>query len=355
MKRSIRAAARRAFAAAALLLTAAALLACASPAAAAAGKTVVKLATLAPKESSWHVILEQMGQEWRRVSGGAVELKIYAGTLGDESDIMRRIRIGQLDAGAVTAMGLSTVDNAALAFSIPMAIESDAELDFVRARLTPRLEKAMNDKGYIVLNWGDAGWVQFFTKEPVRTPADLRKFKIFAWASGNPLDDLWKENGYQAVSLAATDILPSLQTGMVTALPTTPLAMLANQWFPFARNMTALRWAPLTGATVISASSWEKIPAELRPALLEISRQTGLRMRDDIRRMEGEAISAMAKRGVKVVELSPDERRSWLTMALDVYPQLRGRLVDAATFDEVLRLRDEFRAGASAKTAPGKP
>lgn len=332
---------------------AAALLAGFAPAAR-AERIVVKLATLAPKESSWDLILEDMGKAWRQASGGTVELKIYAGTLGDESDIMRRIRIGQLDAGAVTSMGLSAVNNAALAMSIPMAMESNEELDYVRARITPWLEKGLNEKGYVVLNWGDAGWVRFFTKGPVRTPDDLRKFKIFVWASGNPLDDLWKDNGFQAVPLAATDILPSLQTGMVTALPTTPLALLANQWFPFAKNMTDLRWAPLTGATVISASSWNKIPADLRPKLLDIARDTGVRLHDDIRRMELEAIDAMVKRGVKVISLTPAERRAWLDLAVEVYPRLRGRLVDAATFDEVLRLRDEFRAGQTSASPPGK-
>jgi TRAP-type C4-dicarboxylate transport system substrate-binding protein len=268
------------------LLLPLALMAAAGPAH--AGKTIVKLATLAPRGSAWYDILADMGAAWKEASGGQVQLKIYAGTLGDEADIMRRIRVGQIHAAAVTMAGLATVDEAAMAYAIPMGLETNGEVDYVRDHLSPKLEERLRERGFQVLNWGEAGWVNFFTKEPVHTPDDLKKLKVFVWSTGDPFDHLWKQQGYDAVPLSATDILPALQTGMISALPTTPIAALSNQWFPFTKYMTAIHWAPLPGATVISLDVWNKIPEDIRPRLMEIARETGDKMRQEIRRAEPE-------------------------------------------------------------------
>lgn len=321
--------------------------------AAMAGPVVVKLATVAPAGSIWHQYLQEVDADWRRLSSDQVRLKIYAGTLGDEDDIVRRMRIGQIDAATMSTTGLGSVDEAARALYIPMAFASHEELDHVRGHMAPRMEEALRDKGFVVLNWGDAGWVHFFTKSPVQRPADLRKERLFVWAAGEPTvqERLWKQLGFQPVALSVVDIIPALQTGMVTAYQAPPIAALANQWFPFTGWMTDLRWGPLTGATVISARTWSTIPPELRPALMHSARAAGERLRERVRRQEQEAIEAMTKRGLEVVEVPPDAYREWEMHARSVYPEIRGGIVPAAHFDEALRLRDEYRAASAAHTS----
>ncbi len=311
-----------------------------------AGTVVIKLATVAPAGSTWHEYLQKIDAQWRQASAGQIRLKIYAGTFGDEEDIVRRIRIGQIDAATITTAGLSAIDGAAKALSIPLEFASYEELDYVQAHIAASLEEALRKKGIIVLNWGDAGWVRFFTKSPVQRPDDLKKEKLFVWSAGGATEQeqLWKKLGFNPVPLSVVDIIPALQTGMITAYQAPPIAALASQWFAFSGSMTDLRWAPLTGATVISARTWSKIPPKLRPELARIAQKEGQRLRDSVRRLEQDAIAAMVKRGVQVVDVSPEAYREWERLTQSVYSEIRGKIVPARYFDEVLRLRDEYRA-----------
>lgn len=310
---------------------------------------VIKLGTVAPAGSTWHQYLQELDAAWNRASDGRVRLKIYAGTLGDEDDIVRRMRIGQIDAATVSTAGLSTIDKSGQALAIPLALKSYEELDYVHERLAPDMEAVLREKGIVVLNWGEAGWVHFFTKEAVSHPDELRKEKLFVWDTGgaSPIERLWKERGFRPVPLSTVDIIPALQTGMVTAFQAPPIAALASQWFPFTDSMTDLRWLPLLGATVITAEAWSRIPADLRPELRRIAAEEGDELRMEVRRLERDAIAAMQKRGLRIVEVPPEVRREWVEVVRPMYPDIRGELIPARFFDEVLRLRDEFRAQRS--------
>jgi TRAP-type C4-dicarboxylate transport system substrate-binding protein len=307
--------------------------------------TVVKMATLVPEGSSWYRVLQEMGEEWRKASGGAVTLRIYpGGVAGDEDAMIRKMRVGQIQAAAITGLGLAYLEKSFYALHIPMMYASDEEFDFVRDRYAPVLERKLEEKGFVVLNWGDAGWVHFFSKHPVTTPAEAKALKFFIWDSDTTLIQLYKETGFHPVPLATSDLLPGLQTGMVTGFGSTPLVSLAFQWFGLAPHMADLRYAPLTGATVIDKRAWQKIPEDLRPKLLEASRRAGLRLRAEIRRLNEEALGVMVKNGLKVHKVPPEVQAQWRKMVEDVYPVVRGKIMPAEAFDAVKGYRDEYRA-----------
>jgi len=327
-----------------------ALLAVTLAAPAQAAQTVVKMATLAPEGSSWYRVLQEMGEEWRKASGGAVVLRIYpGGVAGDEDAMIRKMRVGQIQAAAITGIGLAYLDRSFYALHIPMMYASDEEFDYVRDRYAPVLEKHMAEKGFVVLNWGDAGWVHFFSKMPVVTPAEAKALKLFMWSGDTTLVQLYKETGFHPVPLSTADLLPSLQTGMVNGFSSTPLASLAFQWFGLAPNMADLRYAPLTGATVIEKKAWEKIPAELRPKLLEASRAAGKKLRVEIRRLNQEALAVMVKNGLKVHDVPPEVQAQWRKMVEDIHPRVRGNIMPAEAFDAVKGYRDEYRAAQSTR------
>ena len=331
---------------AAVLLLAVAL---AAPGAARSAPMVVKMATLAPEGSSWYRVLQEMGEEWRKASGGTVTLRIYpGGVAGDEDAVIRKMRVGQIQAAAITGIGLAYLEPSFYALHIPMMYESDEEFDFVRDRYAPVLERKLEEKGFVVLNWGDAGWVRFFSKTPVVTPAEAKELKLFQWSGDTNLVQLYKETGFHPVPLSTNDLLPSLQTGMVNGFSSTPLAALAFQWFGLAPHMADLRYAPLTGATVIERRAWEKIPPGLRPKLLEASRRAGLRLRTEIRRLNQEALGVMVKNGLKVNKVPPEVQAQWRKMVENVYPQVRGKIMPAEAFDTVRMYRDEYRAAQRA-------
>ncbi|MGE5189366.1 MAG: TRAP transporter substrate-binding protein DctP [Gemmatimonadota bacterium] len=313
---------------------------------AAAGRPmVVKMATLAPEGSAWYRILEQMGDDWKKASGGAVALRIYpGGVVGGEDAMIRKMRVGQLQAAAVTGIGLATIDRSFYALHVPMMFASDEEFDFVRERVAPMLERRLEEKGFVVLNWGDAGWVRFFAQKPFTRPAEVKAMKLYVGAEDATLVQLYKETGFRPVSLSVVDILPGLQTGLIDAFDTTPLAALAFQWFALAPYMADLNFAPLTGATIIDRRAWEKIPAELRPKILEASRAGGKRLRGEIRKLNEEAVTVMVRNGLKISRVPPEARAEWRKLIEDIYPRIRGPIVPADAFDAVRASRDAFRA-----------
>jgi TRAP-type C4-dicarboxylate transport system substrate-binding protein len=310
-------------------------------------QTVIKMGTLAPDGSPWHQALQSMGERWRKISAGQVKLVIYpGGVLGDEPDMVNKMRIGQIQAAGLSGAGLSGIEPGVMALQIPMMFDSYEELDYVRERVAPRLEKMVEARGYVVLNWGDVGWVHFFTTRPATRLGDMRKMKLLTLAGDNDTLELWKANGFRAVPLAATDILTGLQTGLVEAVPNTPLFALLDQSFGIARNMIDVKWAPLIGATVITRRMWDSLPAAQRSDMMKAAREAGVSLRDGIRKMGDEAIVTMQKRRLQVIHADAAALAEWRREAEGVYPKLRGGQVPAELFDEVRKLRDEYRATA---------
>ena len=304
----------------------------------------INLGTVAPEGSPWHEVLQRTGQEWEQVSQGSVTLRIYpGGVLGDEHEMLRKVRIGQLHAVALSGTGLSHAEPAVSCLQIPLLIESYEELDFLRERLSPKLEAMLERKGFVVLNWGDVGWVHFFTKSPARTPDDIRKMKLFTSAGDPETEALYKEFGFRPVPLAVTDMLPALQTGLLDAIDVPPLFALLEQSFGLAKNMTPIKWAPLIGATIVSKQTWERIPQPLRSQLLRIAR-TDDKLRGQIRKLNDDAIVEMEKRGLNIIPVDEETKALWKSEAEAAYPKLRGRLVPAELFDETIRLHHEFQA-----------
>ena len=314
-----------------------------------ANEIVLKLGTVAPEGSVWHDGLLRVRQEWREISGGEVELRIYpGGVLGGEEETIRKMQRGGLDAAALSGAGLPALHPSVNCLNVPMLLESYEELDYVRDRVAPELERRLERAGFVVLTWSDAGWVHFFTRKPARTPRDLRRMKIWISPGDPETEKLFKEFGFQVVPLPATDLLTSLQTGLVEVIDVPPLYAMLDRTYQIARHMIDVRWAPLLGATVVRKASWERVPEAYRGKLAAAVRQAGVDIRSEIRRLGADAVETMKQRGLEVVSLDAAERAEWREKAESAYPQIRGNLAPADLFDEVVRLRDEFRKGAAA-------
>jgi TRAP-type C4-dicarboxylate transport system substrate-binding protein len=305
----------------------------------------IKVGTLAPEGTPWYDVIQEVGAKWKQASGGKITLTIFPGGVqGDEADMIRKMRIGQMQMGAFTSVGLETITKEMSALWIPLLFQNYDELDYVRGKLDARLEKALGDKGFVVLNWGDAGWVKYFAKKPIPTLKALQDLKLFTWAGSSESEEMYKSAGFKVVPLAPTDILTALQTNMIEAFPAPATAALANQWFGLAKNMMDIKFAPVVGATIITRAAWEKIDPSLRPTLLKLAQDTGAKYTPQIRKLETDAIDAMVKRGLQIQRLTPQAEQEWQQMAEKFYPKIRGTIVPADLFDEVRRLVQEYRA-----------
>jgi len=310
-------------------------------------QTRVKLATLLPRGGSHYQILAAMGQQWRTLSGGNVALTIYPdGTQGGEEDTVRLMRVGSIQAATLSVSGLSEIDPSVGALQkIPMIYHSLDELEYVRNKMEPELERRLEQKGFVVLFWADAGWVRVFSRNAALRPDDFKKIKVFVGVSDQEEIGMVKGLGFQAVPLAWTDVLTSLQTGLVDSVPTAPFLALAGQYDLVARHMLELNWVPLVGATVITKKAWEKIPADQRDKLLKASADAGKQMQARSRIESDEAVTAMKKRGLQVHPVSQQLENEWRQFSEAIYPKIRGSMVPAEMFDEVRRLVGEYRAG----------
>lgn len=306
----------------------------------------IKLATLAPKGSKWLESIERMKRRWSEVSKGSVDLKIYAGGVaGEEGDMVTKMRVGQLQAATITNIGLGNIDRATVALQIPMMFRSYEELDYVRDRLGPKIAADLEAKGFVVLEWGDAGWVHFFATKEAVSPKQMKGLKMYVWTGDPHAEAAWRMGGFDVVPTSTNDVLQGLQTGRLEAFATVPLYALASQWFGLAQHMTAVKWAPLSGATVVTKKAWDEIDPALQAKLKAIAVEESRASRAEIRSLGDKAIQAMKDRGLKVHVPDAATVEAWRETAKSAYPAIRGKVVPEDYFAEVEKLLAAYRSG----------
>lgn len=312
---------------------------------------VIKLATLAPVGSPWHNLLKEAAQGWKAASGGKVELKIFAGgTMGNEGDMVKKLRINQVQAAALSTIGLHEITPEPQGLDIPLLVDKRDEYDYLVKAMAPKLEKYLEAKGYVVLAWSEIGFTRFFSTQARPTLDELRKGKLFSWEGDDASTRAWKAGRFTPVVLASTDMVPSLQTGMIDTVLYPPTLVLALQIHNKAKYMMNLPWSTLTGATIVKKEAWDKIPAELRPQLQEIFRVKSRQIVDEARKMEDDALNKMKTQGLQVVEVT--DAPEWRKMLEATYGEIRGKVVPAEIFDEVHRVVKDYRSGKRGATPP---
>ena len=312
-----------------------------------ASAQTIKLASVVPENSIWDKNIKQMGAEWSQATGGRVTLTVYAGgTQGDESTVLRKMRLDALQAASFTGGGLGGIDPAFNVFNVPFFFESYDELNAVTDALTPVLAKRIEAKGYVFINWGHGGWTQVFTKNPVKTVADLKKAKLWTSAGNDRMVQWFKANGFEPRAMARTDIMTGLTTGMVDAVPTTPLAALLFQWYKQTPNMLDIGLAPVVGATVVTKKAWNAVPAADKLKLLASAAGVQKRLQDEVPKQETAAIAEMKRRGLVVTEASGPE---WRKEADSLAATMRGEMVPKDIFDLALKARDAYRKQHASK------
>jgi TRAP-type C4-dicarboxylate transport system substrate-binding protein len=329
----------------ALLSVLAGLLAGALPAA-----QTLKIATVVPEGSVWDKALRRMGAEWKDATGGRCGLTLYpSGVAGDESEIFKKIKIGQIQGAFVSASGLGSFDPAFNLFGIPMYLRSDQELAAVVAEAGPFFEQRLAERGYVLVHWGFAGWLRIFSTRPVRSFEDFKGLKFFVWGQGNQLAEWFEARGFRSVILPSTEVATGLQTGLVESLPATPLTALSFQWFRSAPYMFDHRFAPLVGGTVVSAKAWEKLSVADRAQLFAAGKRAAATLFQDVPGQEDEALAEMKKRGLSLTRSSAEDLGKWEELSSYLEGRFRADSVPAEAFAVVgpvlARLRGQGEGG----------
>ncbi len=302
----------------------------------------IKIGTIAPATSVFVKAIGEMGDACGKRTGGRVSFVVFAGNVGSEETILRDIRQSRkLHAAQLSAISLAHLDDAFNVFGIPMFYQSYEEADAVLAALSPQLEKRLEAKGLKPLIWAYVGWIHVFSKEPVRTVADLKKLKLFTSTGDDRMLKWYRENGFTPVELDPTAMLGALSTGMVQAVPSPPLYAQLLTWYRSAPNMMDIGFAPLIGATVISLETWNRIAPEDQQILREEAQRVSDRLRRDVPRLDQEAVVEMKKSGLTVTAADPAE---WRNAGETLGAAMRDRLVPGEIYDLARRERDLVRA-----------
>lgn len=315
-----------------------------------AQSSAIKLATVVPDGSIWDKSLKQMGTDWKAATGDRVSLTVFSGgSQGDEPTVLRKMRLNALQGASLTVVGLASIDWSFNVFNIPFFFQSYDELNAVIEKLTPLLKQRVEAKGFVLVHWGHGGWLQVFSKQPVQSVADLKRAKLYTSAGDDTMTQWYKANGFQPRAMAMTDVLTGLTTGMIDALPTTPIASMSFQWFKQTPYMLDLGISPIVGATVLSKKTWDAISAADRAKMSEISLKVEKQLQVDVPKQDGLATLVMQNQGLKITKGSGPE---WQQLADNLAQTMRGKMVPHDVFDLALKERDAFRQRKAAESRP---
>ncbi|MBT7615719.1 MAG: TRAP transporter substrate-binding protein DctP [Calditrichaeota bacterium] len=315
-------------------------------------KTTIRFATVAPDGSAWMDVMRAIGDEVKEKSGGEVVFKYYPNmSMGDEKDIVRKMRLGQIQSAGFTGFGLGEVLSEFRILELPHLFNNDAEVDFVNKELFEYFNSNLLEKGFVLLGWVDVGWVYFFSDKPITTPTDLADTKVWTW-QGDPLAHAFFEAlGKSPVPLSVTDVLLSLQTGLINAAYSSPLAALALQWFTHVDFISDVPFTHSNGAVLITKKSFDKLSIENKSLVKDVASKHLKTLVERSRRENIEAYDVMLKRGVTQVPSNEEQRAEMMKISLQVHEKLSGDLFPPELLANLQNLLFRYRSQPDSSTS----
>ena len=308
----------------------------------AADNVELRIATLAPAGSPWMAVLDKSAAEIKEKTEGRVTLKYFeGGQQGDERDFVRKIKLGQLDGAAVTAIGLSMIDESIRVLEVPMMFANVEEVDYVADKMWPYFQKKFEKKGFKLNDRGEVGWAYFLSKTKVESIADLKGQKLWQWGDDRLVAAMFKKLGLNGVPLGVPEVDAGLTSGRITACYGSPVAAVALQWYTKIKFMTSMPMSYGIGATVVRIETIQKISADDQKKVQEIGRAGSKKLR----KANEDAKATMTRKGVTIVQTPQAVVDEFTKNALEVQKELvKTGVYSQEELDMALKFRDEFRA-----------
>jgi len=313
---------------------------------------LIKVATIAPDGSTWINVLREYDVQIRKESNGRIGFKIYAGGVaGDEIDVLKKIRIGQYHAGGFTGVGIGEIAPNVRVLDSPFLFKNYDEVDHIYQKFSDELEKEIEKGGFVLLGWAEVGFVYTFTKTPVYGIEDLKKIKMWAW-QGDPIAEVaYKVIGITPVPLSVTEVLTSLQTGLIDGVYGSPLAILATQWFTKVKYMHNVPITDASGALLISKKYFDSLPKDLQEILLRNGKKYMRKLVELTREENQKAIETLKKNGI-IITNPPSKKllEEYDEIGKKARRMLVGRLFSEEWLNKIEKALEEYRK-ANPKTS----
>lgn len=299
-----------------------------------------KIATVAPNGSAWMRIFNVMKDKIEKETGGAVKLRFYPGQVqGDERDVVRKIRTGQLQGGSFTTVGLSMINTEVLVLQMPLMFPSYESLDKVRTALKKTFQESFRKHGFELLGWSDVGWVYLLSNQPVDSAESLKKQKVWVWQDDPLTKALMREAGVSPRLLGLPQVYPALNTGMVNTVYNAPLATLTLQWHTQVKYFTDFPLAIAIGATVVDKKVFDKLTPEQQTKVLDIAEKHHEALTKRVRKDNDKALGMLREAGLKPVPVSEANKKKFYEISMKVANAFAPRYYPKELLEQVLKLR----------------
>lgn len=314
-----------------------------------AGDTfTMKMATLSPEDTTWADYAYKVRDEVQRLSGGRLKMIWYfGGVMGDEEDMVKKVRIGQLQGGVFTLMGLGMMIPATKIFELPMLFQTQAELDYVLQKIEPTFRNIFSSKNYLLTGFAEVGFVYLFSKTPLQSMRDIGKVKMWSWKGDAVAESALRKIGVNnVVPLNAQEVMTSLQTGMIDSYYATNYTSVALQWGNYIKYVTRWHFSYTPGGVVLDKRFFEKMPADLQKIFVDAWNKYLPELAVAIHADEKKAQQAMQGNGITITDGSPELIAELNKKSQQVYSEFVGKYYPQTLLDQVLQYRDEFRKKA---------
>ncbi len=323
-------------------------------AAAQAGATDLKIASVAPDGSHWMQQMRAAAEQISQRTAGRVSMKFYpGGVMGNDAQVLRKVRIGQLQGGAFTAGGLAERYSPLNLYGIPLLFRSLDEVDAVRKQLDPKLRAGLEQAGFVSFGFTEGGFAKLLSNEPIDTVDDLRRKKVWV-PEGDEISFLaMQKMGLSPVVLPITDVLTGLQTGLIEVAFASPVAALVLQWHTKTKYITELPVSYSMGIFAIDKGAFDRLSGADQQVVRQIMTECMGRLDHDARDDNRKAADVLRQAGIQSVMVNAADVVSWRKSIEGLFPELRQRPeMNIALFDELLGILADYRAAHPEADSP---
>jgi len=213
----------------------------------------IKFASLAPRGSTWLNVMEDYNKAIKDLTDKQVSFRIYpGGVIGNETDVLRKMRIGQIHSAGFTGVALGEIYPEVRIFDAPFLFKDYEEVDYIHSLFFDQFAKKFEENGFVLIGWAEVGFVYVFSKDPIRSINDFKKVKMWMWEGDAVAEATIRTLNFKAIPLAVTDVLTALQTGMINGFYHSPIGALTFQWNTKVNYMLKIPLTNAIGAVVIS-------------------------------------------------------------------------------------------------------
>ena len=311
---------------------------------ASAQTVTLRVATQAPEGTVWMDAMNDIKREVEKRSKGRVKLQLFPnGSQGDEKAVIDRMGLGLLHGGLFTGIGLGEVLPAVRILELPFVYRNKEELDAVKAALEADFKAGFQAKGMVFLGWAEVGWAYIFSKNEARDLDGLRKRKIWRWL-GDPLaEKVFQTFEMSGIPLALTDVLTSLETGVIDSVYNSPYGLVGLQWHRDLKYMSRMTVGHGTGALLVADSEWQKIPPAIREGIAKLARARLDQLLVQVKQKNEETVTELEKNGMSVIPIPEAEYPRYVELGEKVADEMAGVLYEKSMLERARKVLAEQR------------